>query len=240
MVVLAGDIARPPEAIAWAQGFKKPVVLVPGNHEFYGSSLQETVQELRQLAQGTAVHVLDNDRLVLDGIRFLGSTLWTDFLAAGSGAAQQEAMLQSRQFNRDFSRIRAEPGTEGRLFTPQDCAALFACNAQWLRAQLALPFAGPTVVVTHHAPSLRSVPARFAGSPLILISSPMPSSCSLVAAPGYGCMAICTIALTTLCMAHACCATRAVTLATASMKIHGSIRNSRSISGKYRGCGNRL
>jgi hypothetical protein len=34
VVVLAGDIARPPEAIAWAQGFKKPVVLVPGNHEF--------------------------------------------------------------------------------------------------------------------------------------------------------------------------------------------------------------
>jgi hypothetical protein len=31
---------------------------------------------------------------------------------------------------------------------------------------LALPFAGPTVVVTHHAPPLRSVPARFAGSPL--------------------------------------------------------------------------
>jgi hypothetical protein len=166
VVILAGDIARPPEAIAWAQGFEKPVVLVPGNHEFYGSSLQETVQALRRLAQGTAVHVLDNDPVVLDGIRFLGSTLWTDFLAAGRGAAQQEAMRQSVEFNRDFSRIRAELGTEGRLFTPQDCAALFACNAHWLQAQLALPFAGPTVVVTHHAPSLRSVPARFAGSPL--------------------------------------------------------------------------
>jgi hypothetical protein len=182
------------------------------------------------------VHVLDNDRLVLDGIRFLGSTLWTDFLAAGSGAAQQEAILLSRQFNRDFSRIRAEPGTGGRLFTPQDCAALFACNAQWLRAQLALPYAGPTVVVTHHAPSLRSVPARFAGSPL------NPNFVSdaeqlLVATPGYGSMAICTIALTTPCMAHACCATRAVTLETASMKIHNSIRNSRSISGKCRRSG---
>lgn len=166
LVVLAGDIARPPQAIAWAQALEKPVVLVPGNHEFYGSSLQETVQQLRQLAHGTAVHVLDNDRLVLDGIRFLGSTLWTDFLAAGSGAAQQEAVRLSRQFNHDFSRIRAEPGPGGRAFTPQDCAALFARNAAWLQAELALPFAGPTVVVTHHAPSLRSVPARFAGSPL--------------------------------------------------------------------------
>ena len=34
VVVLAGDVARPPEAIAWARGFEKPVVLVPGNHEF--------------------------------------------------------------------------------------------------------------------------------------------------------------------------------------------------------------
>ena len=99
VVVLAGDIARPPEAIAWAQGFKKPVVLVPGNHEFYGSSLQETVQELRRLAQGTAVHVLDNDRLVLDGIRFLGSTrcgriFW---LPAAGGAAGGNAPISTVQ-----------------------------------------------------------------------------------------------------------------------------------------------
>ncbi len=166
VVILAGDIARPPDAIAWAQGFGKPVILIPGNHEFYGSSLQETVQHLKQLADGTQVHVLDNERLVLDGIRFLGSTLWTDFLAAGPGAAQQAAITQSMQFNRDFSRIRANPDDPGRFLMPQDCITLFARNTQWLRQELTADFSGPTVVVTHHAPSLQSVPVRFRGSPL--------------------------------------------------------------------------
>jgi predicted phosphodiesterase len=166
VVILAGDIAKPAQAIAWAQGFGKPVVFVPGNHEFYGSSLQETVEQMKQLAHGTSVFVLDNECLVLDGMRFLGSTLWTDFLAAGPGAAQQAAIAQSVQFNRDFSRIRAVPGEHGRLLAPQDCAELFTRNTQWLKTQLSTTFSGPTVVVTHHAPSLQSVPKRFAGSPL--------------------------------------------------------------------------
>ena len=50
VVILAGDIARPAAAVAWAQGFAKPVLYVPGNHEFYGSSLQDTAQELRRLS----------------------------------------------------------------------------------------------------------------------------------------------------------------------------------------------
>jgi predicted phosphodiesterase len=49
VVVLAGDIARPKEAIAWASGFVKPVLYVPGNHEFYGGSIAGTVEELKRL-----------------------------------------------------------------------------------------------------------------------------------------------------------------------------------------------
>lgn len=166
LVILAGDIARPAAAIDWARGFDKPVLYVPGNHEFYGSSLPETVQQLRTLAAGSQVHILSNDTLIWRGVRFLGSTLWTDFLAAGSGAAQTAAMAQSVQFNRDFSRIRNTDAPDAALFTPQHSAQLFTHNAQWLDAQLNTAFAGPTVVITHHAPSLRSVHPRFAGSPL--------------------------------------------------------------------------
>jgi len=55
VVVLAGDIARPREAVAWAAGFGKPVLYVPGNHEFYGSSLPATVAELKRLCEGIDV-----------------------------------------------------------------------------------------------------------------------------------------------------------------------------------------
>lgn len=73
LVVLAGDIARPREAVSWAVGFGKPVFYVPGNHEFYGGSIARTVKELKQLCAGTSIHVLDNDELVIEGIRFLGN-----------------------------------------------------------------------------------------------------------------------------------------------------------------------
>ena len=166
VVILAGDIARPVEAIPWILALDKPVVYVPGNHEFYGSSLQATVQELQRLVAGTNIHVLDNQVLEWHGVRFVGSTLWTDFLAAGTGAEQTSAIAQSLAFNRDFSRIYNDEPPDRRLFTPQDSAALFARNASWLDSVLRQPFGGSTVVVTHHAPSLRSVPARFAGSAL--------------------------------------------------------------------------
>lgn len=166
VVVLAGDIDRPEAAVAWACSLQKPVVYVPGNHEFYGSSLPQTLARLKALTQGTCVHVLDNEALQLCGVRFLGSTLWTDFALAGEGAARTAALAQSVQFNRDFSRIRLHAGDDAPCLTPQDCAALFARNAAWLQAQLAQDFAGPTVVVTHHAPALPSIAAQFAGSPL--------------------------------------------------------------------------
>lgn len=166
IVILAGDIARPEAAIAWARGFGKPVLYVPGNHEFYGGSLRQTPGTLRALCAGSNVRLLDNDCLTLQGVRFVGSTLWSDFRAAGEGPARTEAMAQALRLMRDFQRIQRGDEPDAPLFTPQDAAALYVANRQWLARELAQPFGGPTVVITHHAPSLHSIHPRFAGSPL--------------------------------------------------------------------------
>lgn len=163
LVVLAGDLARPREALAWATGLGKPAVYVIGNHEFYGGSLDGTVDELRRLCAGTNVRLLDNDVAVVDGVRLLGSTLWTDFLLFGAGEQRDAAVRDALRFNRDYTRIRVAHDAQ-RLFTPDDSAALFERNAAWLAARLAEPFDGATVVVTHHAPSRRSIHPRFTGS----------------------------------------------------------------------------
>lgn len=73
VVVLAGDIARPQQAIQWALGFPQPVVYVPGNHEYYGGAFSAVAAELRALARGTRVHVLEEDALELGGVRFVGA-----------------------------------------------------------------------------------------------------------------------------------------------------------------------
>ena len=162
VVILAGDIARPREAIAWASAFAKPVLYVAGNHEFYGGGIAETRTALRQLSAGTCVRVLDDDEVVIDGVRFLGSTLWTDFALFGTGERRAQAMRDGQRFLRDFSVI----GDSEARFSPEQSARLFATHAQWLAARLSDAHDGPTVVITHHAPSPRSVHPRFAGSPL--------------------------------------------------------------------------
>lgn len=161
LVVLAGDIARPAQAMAWASRIARPVLYVPGNHEFYGGSIEGTVAELKRLSAGTRVRVLDCEQVVISGVRFLGATLWTDFAVSGE-AARAAAMQEAERFMRDFSVVRMD----GERFTPAASAALFKRHAAWLGARLAEPHPGPTVVITHHAPSPKSIHPRFAGSPL--------------------------------------------------------------------------
>jgi predicted phosphodiesterase len=163
LLVLAGDIARPREAIAWASTLRKPVLYVPGNHEFYGSDLQTTIADLRRLAIGTCVDILHGTELHMAGVRFLGTTLWSDFRLFGTAALQAAAMREARSVMRDFQRIRLDPDS-GRVFSPADAAGLFRRESAWLAQGIAHPFDGPTVVITHHAPSRMSIHPRYDGA----------------------------------------------------------------------------
>lgn len=163
LVVLAGDIARPAEALAWAQRLDKPVLYVAGNHEFYGGSLTGAAAQLQQLCSGTRVSVLDRQCVVIGKVRFLGCTLWTDFLLFGEGERQQAAIAEAMRFMRDFSRIRLNDDAPD-LFTPRHSMALFRRDRDWLAGELAKAHDGPTVVVTHHAPARGSIHPRFGQS----------------------------------------------------------------------------
>lgn len=163
VVVLAGDIDNGARAVPWAaQTFPgQPVLYVAGNHEAYGYELLSVERELRQACAGTPnVRFLNADEFVTDGVRFLGATLWTDFALFGDGQ-KQAAMQQAEKVMTDYRRITlAAP--EPRPLHPSDTADLCAAQTAWLAGKLATPFAGKTVVVTHMAPSMRSVPARYA------------------------------------------------------------------------------
>ena len=163
-VILAGDIARPAEAVAWARALEQPVIYVAGNHEFYDGTIGGTLDALGALCRGTAVHFLERSEVVLCGVRFLGATLWTDFRLYEDTEARARAVAAAAAFMRDFHVIRTSDA--GPLFTPAAAAALHRESVLWLAERLAAPHAGPTVVVTHHAPSPHSVHPRFAESPV--------------------------------------------------------------------------
>ena len=161
VLVLAGDIGNGRLAIALFANWPVPVVYVAGNHEFYGRDWMSTRHALREAAQGTAVRFLDNSAVVLSGVRFLGSTLWTDYRYPCPLSQRESMDLASISLN-DHRRIYAD----GNLFTPDMALAEHQQTRAWLQAQLALPYSGKTVVVTHHGPSLLSVHPRYAGDPL--------------------------------------------------------------------------
>jgi predicted phosphodiesterase len=163
VIVLAGDIARPAEAVAWASRLGKPVLYVLGNHEFYGGSIEGTAAQFKALAAGTPVELLDDETRMIGNVRFIGSTLWTDFLLFGEGEQRDAAMAGATRFMRDYSRIKKGDGAAGVL-APQDTAALFQRHSAWLARTLAQPHDGPTVVITHHSPSTGSIHPRFEGS----------------------------------------------------------------------------
>ncbi|MEO6920421.1 MAG: metallophosphoesterase [Collimonas sp.] len=165
VVVLAGDIWRPAEAVGWARQFSAPTLFVAGNHEFYGRDLAGAVTELRAAAKASNVHVLQQQSVVLDGVRFLGCTLWTDFRFFSSEEQRALGLSQAVELIRDFSQIRVAPDSPA-LFTPAVSQLLFDDSVAWLDRQFSQPHDGTTVVISHHAPSPQSVHPRFAGSPL--------------------------------------------------------------------------
>jgi Icc-related predicted phosphoesterase len=165
VVVLAGDLGRPAAALAWASQFNQPTLLLAGNHEFYGSDLQTTMALLRDGARRTNVQVLECDEWHLGNVRFLGCTLWSDHRLLPAGPERERGLQMACEMVRDFSRIAAAPGRP-EPFTPALAQQRFDASVAWLDACFARPHDGPTVVVTHFAPTRHSIHPRFAGSPL--------------------------------------------------------------------------
>ncbi len=165
VVIVAGDVQRPAQGVAWARQFTQPTLYVAGNHEFYGSDLVSTMAALRLEAEGTQVRVLEQDEWRHGGVRFLGCTLWSDYRLYDSSEQRDEGLQKAQAFVRDFSRIGLCPDFPDR-FTPAASQLLFDRSVAWLDARFAEPFEGATVVVTHFAPTRSSIAVQFAGSPL--------------------------------------------------------------------------
>lgn len=158
VVVLAGDIHEHTHGLRWARERfgDKPIIYVAGNHEYYGGHLRGVAAQLRKVAKQLGIHYLANDEVILGGIRFLGTTLWTDFQLFGADR-QTAAMRSAHGYLHDFHCIQTDAGA----FRPEQSVALHQASRRWLTAKLNIPFNGPTIVVSHHAPSMLSIAPRW-------------------------------------------------------------------------------
>ncbi len=155
VVVLAGDVHVGDAGLVWARATfpDLPVIYVLGNHEYYGENFTRLALELADRADGSNVHVLERRGVEIDGVRFLGCTLWTD-LAMFGDAFDAPALVQ--ECMNDYHMIRA--GVEGqRALTARDTLASHKRSRTWLEGELRKHRRQTTVVVTHHAPSILSI-----------------------------------------------------------------------------------
>lgn len=175
VTVLAGDILTGHQtieraALIWPKDH--PVVVVAGNHEFYGCVYQDALQKMRETAaRYPNIHFLENEFVEIQGVVFLGCTLWVDgrlwekpgMPAPRSGGAKvplDEVEVHLQEDLPDFYRIKWREA--GQKIQPRHTYRLHHQSVAWLREQFELHTGKRIVVVTHHAPSYQSITPAFA------------------------------------------------------------------------------
>lgn len=163
LVVLAGDINIKGRGVEW---IKKaipniPVIYVLGNHEYYKGSYPKTLRQIEEAAKETHIHVLENKSIEIDGIVFHGATMWTDFSLYGN--PKYYGVLCQAKMN-DYKKIRLDPSYS--KLRSIDTYNMHKKSLRWLEESLEKSIGKTNIVVTHHAPSIQSVPERYLDDPI--------------------------------------------------------------------------
>lgn len=180
LLILAGDIGsyQPGSQLAdsdWGlgrfsprNGWPTPVLFVPGNHEYDGTDFDQTHDQLRTLCEQLEIGWLERETKVIDGVRFVGTTLWSDFdaLVKPTDTLTQALQKQGKAFRAaDFYLKKTDTTRNGEPFLAEQLREQALICQAWLTDALAQPFDGPTVAVTHFAPSLASADPRYGITP---------------------------------------------------------------------------
>lgn len=158
VAILAGDVQN--DELLMRLGERLPTIYVAGNHDVYGYEYRHRLNALYEMSVRDGypgLFFLENDALVLNGVRFLGSTLWTDY-----DRGNPLAMDIARRSMNDHRKITWQKQPNWLRFRPEEALKLHISSKKWLNQRFSEPFDGKTVVVTHHAPSERSVAPKFA------------------------------------------------------------------------------
>jgi predicted phosphohydrolase len=153
VTVCAGDIGLArnlPQIKRYFDSIKETtdnVIWVPGNHEFYDHDYPVALEEMGEFAIKEGIHLLDEtlgtQDLVIDGVTFWGSTLWTDL--------KEEDWVVMQKIGHgmnDFYVIGNSDKGEGAGFSAQDSVAINKRTREKINWDA-------DVIITHHHPLLR-------------------------------------------------------------------------------------
>jgi len=140
-----------------------PVVFVGGNHEYYNGSVLEGIADARAIADYPNLHYLENGQVEIDGVKFVGGTLWSDFSLFGY--RPENAMSYAAHGMNDYKKIKLSKKPYAK-FKPIHAYLKHVETRDYIAAELRANCVKKTVVVTHHAPSPKSIERSFRFDPL--------------------------------------------------------------------------
>lgn len=156
VLVLAGDIHvghdRTFSALKQFYEHQKNIIYVPGNHEYYRSSIVEFDYYMKRFIQGTSIKFLNPGYARIGDVTFIGATLWTNF--------RQDVFAKLAVPSRisDFSLIRD--------FSGDAASELFSQHIKYIKDAYAKTH-GKKVIVTHFLPAIECISPQFQGPDLI-------------------------------------------------------------------------
>ncbi len=155
VIILAGDIATGEGALRYVCEVAKAhpnaqVLFVAGNHEYYEQEFF-TFQERARivLADVDNAHFLERDRIEINGVHFLGCTLWSGFDAIPEIDAAR-SMAYAGECISDFFLIRYKD----QLFRPEDVRKEYLLSRAWLDDELENTQGERRIVITHFPPCM--------------------------------------------------------------------------------------
>lgn len=164
--MLAGDIGVGTSGIEWAvkerRRLQKPLIYVPGNHEYYQHDITQLDDRIRAIARAGDVYFLNENVVTVGGVRFLGATLWTDYCVV-PGESTNNTMWHCRRNLADHKLI----SVAGDRFSPQHARRFNKDARAWIKKELGRGNPNrPHVVISHHAPSPQCQHPRYGMAPL--------------------------------------------------------------------------
>jgi len=156
VLILAGDAGTDTEEtkkiiVNYLNKGNSHLIFVPGNHEYWGHTI-EYLDTYWTEFKHDRFHFLQNNSIVLDNIRFFGSTMWTDL-----GMRNQESMDICNRMVLDFKEIKD--------FNPYKYTELHDIAKQSLETSIK-ESKEHMVIITHHLPSEQGIDNKYKGNPV--------------------------------------------------------------------------
>jgi len=147
----------------------KYVVYVAGNHEHYHGDFRDTLRDLKyNLHYLPNLYILDKEKVTLDGVTFVGGTLWTDMNGEDPMTLQTIGSMMNdfrcvKNSNKKVSFRDADGNFHERVakFSPEDAVEEHKKTVDYIRHVVEGKDDQKFVVVGHHAPSKLSTHPRY-------------------------------------------------------------------------------